>query len=113
MGRWLMGDMWLSDRICDYECWEGKPPNKIHFVSDKGHFEYVPVTTEESKKYLVGMDAENIRMRVVIKCLADFFLHGSCTVCSYASECKAAHASDNCKLMGELRALGIKSNDWR
>ena len=108
-----MGDMWLTDRTCEYDGWDGKPPNRIHFVSPVGHFEYAPVETDEAKRNLVGLDAENIRLRVVAMCLMDFFLRGSCAVCSYASECKAAHASEDCKLMGELRALGIKSDDWR
>jgi hypothetical protein len=110
-----MGDMWLSDRICDYECWEGKPPNKIHFVSDKGHFEYLPVTDSEEKKAYVGLDAENIRLRMIVKCLMNFFLYGDCEGCLYVDECdpEITRAGDHCKLMCELRALGIKPDDWR
>jgi hypothetical protein len=106
--------MWLSDRTCDYDGWEGKPPNRIHFVSDMGHVEYTPVTSEDSKKLLVGLDAENIRLRVVVRHLTDFFLQGSCAACPYyiVDGCKAKRASDECKIVGELRTLGMLTSDW-
>jgi hypothetical protein len=106
--------MWLSDRTCDYDGWDGKPPNMIHFVSDVGHFEYAPVKTDDAKRNLVGLDAENIRLRMIVRCLMSFFLHGDCEGCTYVDECnpEIIRASDDCKLMRELRALGIGDYDW-
>lgn len=109
-----MGDMWLSERSYDYKGWEGKPPNKIHFVSDKGHFEYLPVVDNEEKKLYAGLDAENIKLRMIVKCLMSFFLYGDCEGCAYVDECDPSviRAGDRCKVVRELRSLGINTDDW-